>query len=182
MTYRAMFHKLEERWPHFGPMLERLGSRQIRNRGTVGGNIGNASPIGDMPPALIALGAELDLDSVDGTRRLRLEDFFHGYKQTDLQPHEFIRGTWIDRMLDMGFIPDVKRIIRKCTPKEERQTLLFSATFNQDVLNLASMWTKSAEFVEITPITAAPCFNTPMPPCTRPNTRVKVPMLSLLRK
>jgi ATP-dependent RNA helicase RhlB len=56
-----------------------------------------------------------------------------------------------DRMLDMGFIPDVKRIIRKCTPKEERQTLLFSATFNQDVLNLASMWTKSAEFVEIEP-------------------------------
>jgi ATP-dependent RNA helicase RhlB len=54
-------------------------------------------------------------------------------------------------MLDMGFIPDVKRIIRKCTPKEERQTLLFSATFNQDVLNLASMWTKSAEFVEIEP-------------------------------
>ena len=56
-----------------------------------------------------------------------------------------------DRMLDMGFIPDVKRIIRKCTPKEERQTLLFSATFNQDVLNLASMWTSNAEFVEIEP-------------------------------
>ncbi|MEC7816505.1 MAG: DEAD/DEAH box helicase [Pseudomonadota bacterium] len=56
-----------------------------------------------------------------------------------------------DRMLDMGFIPDVKRIIRKCTPKEDRQTLLFSATFNQDVLNLASMWTRNAEFVEIEP-------------------------------
>lgn len=45
----------------------------------------------------------------------------------------------------------MKRIIRKCTPKEERQTLLFSATFNQDVLNLASMWTSNAEFVEIEP-------------------------------
>jgi ATP-dependent RNA helicase RhlB len=54
-------------------------------------------------------------------------------------------------MLDMGFIPDVKRIIRKCTPKDDRQTLLFSATFNQDVLNLASMWTRDAEFVEIEP-------------------------------
>jgi len=45
----------------------------------------------------------------------------------------------------------MKRIIRKCTAKEDRQTLLFSATFNQDVLNLASMWTKNAEFVEIEP-------------------------------
>lgn len=56
-----------------------------------------------------------------------------------------------DRMLDMGFIPDVKRILRKCTPRDERQTLLFSATFNQDVLNLASLWTRKAEFVEIEP-------------------------------
>ncbi|WP_148861417.1 xanthine dehydrogenase small subunit [Marinobacter fonticola] len=94
-TYRAVFHNLEERWPHFGPMLERLGSRQIRNRGTVGGNIGNASPIGDMPPTLIALGAELELDSVDGIRRLPLQDFFLGYKQTALKPNEFIRGVWI---------------------------------------------------------------------------------------
>jgi len=56
-----------------------------------------------------------------------------------------------DRMLDMGFIPDVKKIIRQCTPREARQTVLFSATFNQDVLNLASMWTSSAEFIEIEP-------------------------------
>lgn len=112
VTYRALFHKLEERWPHFGPMLERLGSRQIRNRGTVGGNIGNASPIGDMPPALIALGAELDLDSVDGTRRLLLEDFFHGYKQTDLQPHEFIRGVWIPNPA-----PDEKLFIYKVSKR-----------------------------------------------------------------
>lgn len=94
-TYTSVFHAFEERWPHFGPMLERLGSRQIRNRGTVGGNIGNASPIGDMPPTLIALGAEVDLDSVDGVRRLSLQDFFHDYKKTDLKPNEFIRGIWI---------------------------------------------------------------------------------------
>jgi ATP-dependent RNA helicase RhlB len=56
-----------------------------------------------------------------------------------------------DRMLDMGFIPQVKRIVRSTPPKENRQTLLFSATFNQDVLNLASQWTCSPVHIEIQP-------------------------------
>ncbi|MBJ7275269.1 DEAD/DEAH box helicase [Marinobacter salarius] len=80
----------------------------------------------------------------------RLIDFL-GSQDIFLDQLDILILDEADRMLDMGFIPDVKRIIRKCTPKEERQTLLFSATFNQDVLNLASMWTKSAEFVEIEP-------------------------------
>lgn len=80
----------------------------------------------------------------------RLVDFL-GSQDVFLDQLDILILDEADRMLDMGFIPDVKRIIRKCTPKEERQTLLFSATFNQDVLNLASMWTQSAEFVEIEP-------------------------------
>lgn len=60
-----------------------------------------------------------------------------------------------DRMLDMGFIPQVKRIVRSTPPKENRQTLLFSATFNQDVLNLASQWTCSPVHIEIQPERAA---------------------------
>jgi ATP-dependent RNA helicase RhlB len=56
-----------------------------------------------------------------------------------------------DRMLDMGFIPDVKKIIRACPPKEERQTLFFSATINTDVRNLAGTWTKDSFSVEIEP-------------------------------
>ncbi|WP_166266078.1 DEAD/DEAH box helicase [Marinobacter caseinilyticus] len=80
----------------------------------------------------------------------RLIDFL-GSQDVFLDQLDLLILDEADRMLDMGFIPDVKRIIRKCTPKEERQTLLFSATFNQDVLNLASMWTRNAEFVEIEP-------------------------------
>lgn len=80
----------------------------------------------------------------------RLIDFL-GSQDVFLDQLDILILDEADRMLDMGFIPDVKRIIRKCTPKEERQTLLFSATFNQDVLNLASMWTRNAEFVEIEP-------------------------------
>lgn len=56
-----------------------------------------------------------------------------------------------DRMLDMGFIPDVKRIIAQTPPKHIRQTLLFSATFTQDVLNLSRQWTRNAVTVEIEP-------------------------------
>jgi len=56
-----------------------------------------------------------------------------------------------DRMLDMGFIPQVKRIVRATPHKEDRQTLLFSATFTQDILNLAKQWTYEPVTVEIEP-------------------------------
>ena len=92
-TYQQFRGPLSALWPAFDAMVERLGSLQIRNRGTLGGNIANASPIGDMPPPLIALGATLVLDGPDGERRLHLEDFFHGYKQTDLKPGEFVHSV-----------------------------------------------------------------------------------------
>ena len=92
-TYQHFRGALSRLWPAFDPMLERLGSLQIRNRGTLGGNIANASPIGDMPPPLIALGATLVLDGPDGERRLPLEHFFHDYKQTDLRPGEFVHSV-----------------------------------------------------------------------------------------
>ena len=53
-----------------------------------------------------------------------------------------------DRMLDMGFIPDIKRIVRHMPSNTERQSLLFSATFNQDVMNLAYRWLHQPAFVE----------------------------------
>jgi len=56
-----------------------------------------------------------------------------------------------DRMLDMGFIPQVKRIVRATPRKEDRQTLLFSATFTQDIMNLAKQWTFEPITVEIEP-------------------------------
>ena len=76
--------------PDLGLLLRRIGSRQVRNAGTLGGNIANGSPIGDSMPALIALGATLTLLSVRGERRMPLEDFFIAYRKTALAPDEIV--------------------------------------------------------------------------------------------
>jgi xanthine dehydrogenase iron-sulfur cluster and FAD-binding subunit A len=65
-------------------MLRYFGSRQIKNRATVGGNLCTASPIGDLAPVLLALGAEVVLRSRAGERRMPLEDFFLSYRRTAL--------------------------------------------------------------------------------------------------
>ena len=88
---------LEALWPELGAMLRRLGSPQIRNLGTVGGNLATASPIGDMAPALLALDARLHLRCGETVRVLPLRDFFLGYRRTALAPGEFITAVEIDR-------------------------------------------------------------------------------------
>jgi xanthine dehydrogenase small subunit len=84
-------------YPDLHELIERLGSRQIRNQGTLGGNVGNASPIGDMPPVLIALKAELVLRSESGSRTIAVEDYFIRYKVTAQRPGEFIESIIIPR-------------------------------------------------------------------------------------
>jgi CO/xanthine dehydrogenase FAD-binding subunit len=70
-----------------------VGSPQIRNRGTVGGNLATASPAGDAHPPLLALGADVEADSVDGTRIIPIDEFFVGPKRNALQPIELIRSV-----------------------------------------------------------------------------------------
>lgn len=94
-TYQEFRASLCDLWPAFDAMLDRLGSLQIRNRGTLGGNIANASPIGDMPPPLIALNAFLVLDGPAGQRSMPIENFFLGYKQTALKSGEFLHSVRI---------------------------------------------------------------------------------------
>jgi len=81
---------LSNEYPDFGDLLHRFASLQIRNQGTLGGNIGNASPIGDSPPLLIALGAKIVLRKGEQTRTLALEDYFIDYRVTARQESEFI--------------------------------------------------------------------------------------------
>ncbi len=95
VSLTRMNQPLARHWPAFGPLLSRLASLQIRNRGTLGGNIANASPIGDMPPPLLALDARLMLDSAEGERELPLAEFFLDYRKTALRPGEFIRSIHV---------------------------------------------------------------------------------------
>lgn len=88
---------LAAEYPDFGALLERFASLQIRNQATLGGNIGNASPIGDTPPLLIALDAQLVLRRGAERRQLPLQDYFVDYKVTARQPGEFIETIIVPR-------------------------------------------------------------------------------------
>jgi xanthine dehydrogenase small subunit len=90
VTYTDAMDTLGDPWPDFGELIRRLGSVQIRNSGTIGGNIANGSPIGDSMPALIALGAELVLRKGAAQRSMPLGDFYLDYRQTALQAGEFV--------------------------------------------------------------------------------------------
>jgi len=97
VSYSKFTPMLAQEYTELGEMIERIGSKQVRNNGTLGGNIGNASPIGDMPPALIALGAQMTLQRGDNERKILVEDYFVGYKKTVLAGSEFIKNIYIPK-------------------------------------------------------------------------------------
>lgn len=104
-------HRTLETWPI--PVLadaaRRVGGPQIRNRGTVGGNVGTASPAGDVSVALLALDAEIELLSLRGLRTMPLREFFHGVGRTAIAPDELIAGFRFRRPLQSAFYKNGKR-------------------------------------------------------------------------
>ncbi|NBS11940.1 MAG: xanthine dehydrogenase small subunit [Gammaproteobacteria bacterium] len=93
-SYHAFQAALLDEYPELTDWYERLGSVQVRSRGTLGGNFANGSPIGDSPPVWMALGATMTLLSTAGARTIPVEDFFIDYRQTCLAPNELI--GWFD--------------------------------------------------------------------------------------
>lgn len=89
-TYRRL-----ESGPHkaLAELSRTVGSPQIRNAGTIGGNLGTASPAGDALPFLAALDAEIELASVNGTRTMRWDEFITGVKKNECQPNEIITAA-----------------------------------------------------------------------------------------
>ncbi|MBX5152429.1 xanthine dehydrogenase small subunit [Rhizobium lentis] len=95
VSYTGAFAAIAKKIPALGRLIDRIGGEQVRNMGTIGGNIANGSPIGDSPPPLIALGATLTLRSLEGQRKMPLEDFFIAYGKQDRRPGEFVESVFV---------------------------------------------------------------------------------------
>jgi CO/xanthine dehydrogenase FAD-binding subunit len=93
VPYARVITELGKRLPGLAQASRTVGSPQIRNRGTIGGNLGSASPAGDAHPPLLAGGAVVELASVGGTRRVPVGEFFTGPKRNVLRPDELIAAV-----------------------------------------------------------------------------------------
>jgi xanthine dehydrogenase small subunit len=97
VTYERAQRELGKLYPSLNELIRRFGSVQVRSLGTIGGNIANASPIGDMPPALIAASARLRLRRNSEIREIPLEDFFISYGRQDRRSSEFIESVYVPK-------------------------------------------------------------------------------------
>ncbi|MBN9076050.1 MAG: xanthine dehydrogenase small subunit [Rhizobiales bacterium] len=95
VSYTEAFRLLAGRVPALATLIDRIGGEQVRNMGTIGGNIANGSPIGDTPPPLIALGATLTLRKGRSRRTITLEEFFIDYGKQDRRPGEFVEAVHV---------------------------------------------------------------------------------------
>jgi CO/xanthine dehydrogenase FAD-binding subunit len=95
VPYTRIMEQLRAELPGLVLAAHTVGSPQIRNRGSVGGNLGAASPAGDSHPALLAAGADVEAESVRGTRLIPVEEFYTGVKGNALAPDELIRAVHI---------------------------------------------------------------------------------------
>jgi CO/xanthine dehydrogenase FAD-binding subunit len=96
LTYAEIEHgELKDVLPALAEASRTVGSPQIRNRGTIGGNLGTSSPAGDALPPLLIEDAEVECTSVRGTRRIALGDFLTGVKRNALEPDELITAVWL---------------------------------------------------------------------------------------
>jgi CO/xanthine dehydrogenase FAD-binding subunit len=95
VTYTELIAELGTALPGLAQASRTVGSPQIRNRGTVGGNLGAASPAGDSHPPLLATGAIVEVESVRGTRMIPIDEFYTGVKRNALEPDELIRAVHV---------------------------------------------------------------------------------------
>lgn len=102
VSYAEAHGFLEAVIPAFGRLFDRIGGQQVRNAGTIGGNIANGSPIGDTPPPLIALGATLTLRSHSGRRTMPLENYFLAYGKQDRMAGEFVEKVFVPLPAENG--------------------------------------------------------------------------------
>lgn len=104
VTYSEAESQLVQAFPAVSDLLHRLGSLQVRNQGTLGGNIANASPIGDMPPVLLALDARLRIRNAHDVTEIPIHEFFTGYRQTCLTTGSVIESIILPKLGEKSFL------------------------------------------------------------------------------
>ena len=108
VTYTELLPALGEHFPQLTEYWNRIGGEQVRNMGTIGGNVANGSPIGDTPPVLIALGATMTLRCGNDQRTLLVEDFFIDYGKQDRTKGDFVETIHIPFVADGNIIATYK--------------------------------------------------------------------------
>lgn len=122
--------------PDLGELVRRIGGTQVRNAGTIGGNIANGSPIGDMPPALIALGATLTLRRGGDRRTMPLEDYFLAYGKQDRAPGEFVESIFVPRPA-AGTLVRITKLSKRFDSDISAVCGAFALTIEADVVTQA---------------------------------------------
>jgi xanthine dehydrogenase small subunit len=125
VTYTYAFETIARHIPPFARLIDRIGGQQVRNMGTIGGNIANGSPIGDTPPALIALGATVTLRSTAGSRTLPLESYFIEYGKQDRHVGEFVEKLFIPTVT-----PASQYAVYKISKRRDEDISALCAAFN----------------------------------------------------
>ena len=133
VRYAEALPALKRLHPDLGELARRIGAVQVRNAGTIGGNIANGSPIGDMAPALIALGAVLVLRRGDEARTLPLEDYFLAYGRQALAPGEFIEAVRVPRPGPNALVRVVK-LYKRFDSDISAVCAAFALTFDGDIV------------------------------------------------
>jgi xanthine dehydrogenase small subunit len=128
VTYTQAFPFLARHFPQMIDLWDRIGGEQIRNMGTIGGNIANGSPIGDTSPAMIALGASVVLRKGSVRRRLPLETFFLSYGKQDRAPGEFVEAV------ELPLLPqNAKFAVYKVTKRFDEDITAVCGAFNLSI-------------------------------------------------
>jgi len=129
-TYSEILPYLERHFPAFAALVRRIGAVQIRNFGTMGGNICTASPIGDSAPCLLALDAILHLRSSNGARKIKIDEFFLAYRQTAIRPGEYLTAIEIPLLKH-----EEKFFTNKISKRFEEDISTVAAAFKITIVN-----------------------------------------------
>ncbi|HEY8594799.1 MAG TPA: xanthine dehydrogenase small subunit [Devosiaceae bacterium] len=148
VSYTEAFATIRIQFPAMAELWTRIGGEQVRNMGTIGGNIANGSPIGDTPPPLIALGAEVTLRKGTSRRVVRLEDFFIAYGKQDRAPGEFVESVRVPKPADGAIFA-----VHKISKRRDEDISALCGAFN---IELASDGTVGAAVIAFGGMAATP--------------------------